>query len=391
MSVHSSSYQMKLEKALLDFDSHQEKSLSHLRTQLGQQHDDMIGKINLLWKTIFEKLKDEEWKQKPVKVVLPKVSLSRIPKKLNKNSPALKLRFVNSIIILSKDSDTEEEDVSSTNVHDLDSMMRNREEVREQGKKEVFNDEGVEEVFDDETKEKEDDDTKYYKSPPIIKELVYHEWLLNNPRPSWVKVKIKAGNPSNIKISCMIRHILMKHAYIDINSPINVMSRNQYNRIMTYKLGPRKKPSNLNKISNFVGRVRGLRVFVGSFAYKCDFMILEDTTSVIDGCLGEFAFGRPFIEETGLVSNNEEGIVMFKQDDSKITFKMPHTMEIFKQIRLRGLSTNSIPSFAHEENFSHGRMHYYQSLLIGDEYKQDSGDRSGIRHLMRLEKKIMED
>ncbi|GJW73913.1 hypothetical protein Tco_0133283 [Tanacetum coccineum] len=30
--------------------------LSHLRTQIEQQHDDMIGKINLLWKTVSEKL-----------------------------------------------------------------------------------------------------------------------------------------------------------------------------------------------------------------------------------------------------------------------------------------------------------------------------------------------
>ncbi|GKA74992.1 MAK10-like protein [Tanacetum coccineum] len=48
ISIHSSSYQIKLEKALLDFDSHKEKILSHLKTQLGQQQDDMIGKINLL-------------------------------------------------------------------------------------------------------------------------------------------------------------------------------------------------------------------------------------------------------------------------------------------------------------------------------------------------------
>ncbi|GJY98658.1 hypothetical protein Tco_0516088 [Tanacetum coccineum] len=80
-------------------------------------------------------------------------------------------------------------------------------------------------------------------------------------------------------------------------------------------------------------------------------------------------FGRPFIDETGLVYNEEEGTVMFEQDNEKITFKMPHTMEVFKQIKLMGLSTDSIPPFAHEENFGHGRTHYYQSLLIGDEYK----------------------
>ncbi|GJX14797.1 hypothetical protein Tco_0206555 [Tanacetum coccineum] len=70
---------------------------------------------------------------------------------------------------------------------------------------------------------------------------------------------------------------------------------------------------------------------------------------------------------------------------------MPHTMEIFKQTRLMGLSTDSIPSTAYEENFGHGRTHYHQSLLIGDEYKHDEGERRGIRHLMRLEKEIIED
>ncbi|GJV19541.1 hypothetical protein Tco_1368561 [Tanacetum coccineum] len=60
------------------------------------------------------------------------------------------------------------------------------------------------------------------------------------------------------------------------------------------------------------------------------------------------------------------------------------------QTKLMGLSTDSIPPFAHEENFGHGRTHYYQSLLIGDEYKQDRGERRGIRHLMRLEKEMMD-
>ncbi|GJZ83422.1 protein kinase-like domain, concanavalin A-like lectin/glucanase domain protein [Tanacetum coccineum] len=189
----------------------------------------------------------------------------------------------------------------------------------------------------------------------------------------------------------MIRHFFKRHAYIDLESPINVMSRRLYNRIMTYGLESRVKPSNPNKISNFVGRVRSLKIFIGSFTYECDFMILEDTTRIIDRHLGEMAFGRPFIEETGLIYNREEGTVKFKQNDEKITFKMPHTMEIFKQTRLMGLSTDSIPPSAYEENFGHGRTHYYQSLLIGNEYMQDGGDRRGIRPLMRLEREMMGD
>ncbi|GJR88170.1 hypothetical protein Tco_0212181 [Tanacetum coccineum] len=101
-------------------------------------------------------------------------------------------------------------------------------------------------------------------------------------------------------------------------------------------------------------------------------------------------FGRPFIDETGLVYNEEEGTVIFKQGDEKIMFKMPHTMKMFEQTRLMGLSTDSIPPSAYEENFGHGRTHYYQSLLIGEEYKHDKGDRRRIRHLMRLEKEMMD-
>ncbi|GKE55330.1 hypothetical protein Tco_1494515 [Tanacetum coccineum] len=90
-------------------------------------------------------------------------------------------------------------------------------------------------------------------------------------------------------------------------------------------------------------------------------------------------FGRPFIDETGLVYNKEKGTVMFRKNDEKLTFKMPHTMKIFRQTKLIGLNTDSIPPFAHEENFGHGRTYYYQSLLIGEEYKQEGGDRRGIR------------
>ncbi|GJZ08499.1 protein kinase-like domain, concanavalin A-like lectin/glucanase domain protein [Tanacetum coccineum] len=260
------------------------------------------------------------------------------------------------------------------------------EEIKEK-ESEFETDEEVEEIIEE---EEDDRDDENFNSFLTMVELTHHEWLLKNPRPLWVKARIRAGSLNNIKISCMIGHFFKRHAYIDLESPINIMSKHQYNQIMTYGLRSRQKPSSPNKISNFVGRRRGLKIFIGSFAYECDFMILEDTTSIIDHHLGEMVFGRPFIEETGLVYNEEEGAVMFKQDDEKFTFNMPHTMKIFKQTRLMGLSTDSIPPSAYKENFGHGRTHYYQSLLIGDEYKQDEGDRRGIKHLMRLEKEMMD-
>ncbi|GJY88035.1 hypothetical protein Tco_0502663 [Tanacetum coccineum] len=69
------------------------------------------------------------------------------------------------------------------------------------------------------------------------------------------------------------------------------------------RLEPRRKPSNPKKNCNFVGRVKGLKVFVGNFTYECDFMVLEDTTSVIEHYLGSVVFRKPFVEVTGLVYN----------------------------------------------------------------------------------------
>ncbi|GJW91423.1 retrovirus-related pol polyprotein from transposon TNT 1-94, partial [Tanacetum coccineum] len=127
---------------------------------------DMIRKINLLWKTVSEKLNDVSTPKNARNSMAPKsiVAISRVEreelrkkgikspsklfslkylspasiKELNKNSSAPKrVHFVNSIVLLSKDSDTEE-DVSSTNVcrHDLSKMMKGNEEVKDQGKEE---------------------------------------------------------------------------------------------------------------------------------------------------------------------------------------------------------------------------------------------------------------
>ncbi|GKB66886.1 protein kinase-like domain, concanavalin A-like lectin/glucanase domain protein [Tanacetum coccineum] len=394
----------------------------------------MIVKINILWKTVSKKLnvasppenarnskapksiaaishdEKEELRKNGIKslskLLSPKYISPASIKELNKNQSSPKcIYFINSIVILSTDSDTEEEDDSSTNACDLNlsGMVKGKEKVKEKGKEEDIMeiDMEVEEVIEEEESEfktdeeveeifKEEEDDENFNSIPTMKELSHHEWLIKNTRPPWVKAKVRARSPNNIKISCMVGNIFKRHTYIDLGSPIDIMSRRQYNQIMTYGLRSRQKPSNPNKISNFVGRIRGLKIFIGSFAYECDFMILEDTTSIIDHHLGEMVIRRTFIKETGLVYNKGEGTVMFEQNDEKITFKMPHTMEIFRKTKLMGLSTDSIPPFAHEENFGHGNMHYYQSLLIRDEYKQEGGDRRGIRHLMRLEKEMID-
>ncbi|GKF36284.1 hypothetical protein Tco_0113042, partial [Tanacetum coccineum] len=220
----------------------------------------------------------------PLNLFSPKYLSPASIKELNKNPSALKrVHFINSIVILSKDSDMEE-DASSTNVcrHDLGKMTRGNEKVKKQGKgedemeidvevKEVIKEEESEFETDEEVEEilgeeEEDEDDENFNSFPTMKKLSHHEWLLKNPRPHWVKARIRAGSLNNIKISCMIGHFFKKHAYIDLESPVNIMSRHQYNQIMNYGLRSRQKPSNLDKNNNFVGRVRRLKFFIGSIA-----------------------------------------------------------------------------------------------------------------------------
>ncbi|GKD02681.1 hypothetical protein Tco_1177655, partial [Tanacetum coccineum] len=182
----------------------------------------MIGKTNLLWKTVYQKLNDvstpenarnsmahksiaaisqderEELRKKgiksPSKLFSSKYLSPGSIKELNKNPSAPKrVHFINSIVILNTDSDTEEEDTSSTNTHEheLGDMVRRSKEVKEQGKveddmetnmevedvieeeeSEFKTDEEVEEIFKE---EEEDEDDENFNSFPTMKELSHHE------------------------------------------------------------------------------------------------------------------------------------------------------------------------------------------------------------------------
>ncbi|GKE41445.1 hypothetical protein Tco_1468729 [Tanacetum coccineum] len=109
-----------------------------------------------------------------------------------------------------------------------------------------------------------------------------------------------------------------------------------------------------------MGRVKGLKVFLGNFTYKCNFMVLEDTTSVIDHDLGSAVFGKPFVEATGLVYDKDEGTTTFEKDKEKIVFKMAHKVEMFKNIDFMDLKTDCIPPFVIENyGYKYNRILMY--------------------------------
>ncbi|GJW59763.1 MAK10-like protein [Tanacetum coccineum] len=128
--------------------------------------------------------------------------------------------------------------------------------------------------------------------------------------------------------------------------------------------------------------LRGQKVFVGNFTYECDFMVLEDTTSVIDHDLGSVVFEKPFIEATGLVYDREEGKITFEKDKEKIVFKMPYKMEMFKHIDFTDIKPDRIPPFVIESDDDNNRKtHYSDSLDLGPEYKHDENVCRAIRSI----------
>ncbi|GKC09597.1 hypothetical protein Tco_1001207, partial [Tanacetum coccineum] len=243
----------------------------------------------------------------------------------NRNpSSPKRVHFVNSIVILNKEDEAKEEG----NVKASTTEYEDHEMTME-------SEEEFEEETEDEIEEAEEDSPKHFDTFPTMKEL-----------------------------------------------------RLQYNWIMSKRLGPRRKPSNPGKICNFIGRVKRLKVFVGNFTYECDFMVLEDTTSVIDHDLGSVIFRKPFVKATGLIYDREEGTITFEKDKEKIMFKMPHKMEMFKHIDFTDKRTDRIPYFAREnDDGSSRKTHYSDSLDLGPEYKHDENVSRAIQSLIAMKAK----
>ena len=78
-----------------------------------------------------------------------------------------------------------------------------------------------------EEKKEEEVNKEYFDLYPTREELAYYSHLIDSPRSPYARIvpKVKRENPNNLKIPCMIGYKFIDNAYIDIDSPINVMSR----------------------------------------------------------------------------------------------------------------------------------------------------------------------
>ncbi|GJS38032.1 hypothetical protein Tco_0536414 [Tanacetum coccineum] len=137
---------------------------------------------------------------------------------------------------------------------------------------------------------------EYFDTFPTRDELTYHRYLMSGIIHSIFLRNpiITEGCLYNLKIPCNIVHVHIEKAYIDLNSPLNIMTRMIYNWIRRRKLDPRENAN--GGISNFTGRIKGMHVFIGNFTYVIDFMIIEDisTLRLSQVVLRETLFGRNF-------------------------------------------------------------------------------------------------
>ncbi|GJU00309.1 hypothetical protein Tco_1110647 [Tanacetum coccineum] len=173
----------------------------------------------------------------------------------------------------------------------------------------------------------EGQEVEYFDIFSTRSEHAYHKYLMCGPIPSIFLRKpiIIEGCPSNLKIPCNIGHVHVEKAYINLNSPLNTMTRMMYNWIIRRKLDPRE---NVNGgVSNFTRRIKGMHVFVGNFTYIMDFMIIEDISSSIDPRLSQEVLGKPFVEISNMTHDPPEGVVKFTNRNNEVAYKMPHKIE----------------------------------------------------------------
>nr|GEW41641.1 homeodomain-like protein [Tanacetum cinerariifolium] len=119
-------------------------------------------------------------------------------------------------------------------------------------------------------------------------------------------------------------------AYLDPFLPKNIISRKAYNTIMVEGVEGTEK--------NLVAIIRDVYVFVGSFTYIIDFMVLEDIGEFTVSDMTEVSMGKPFRKITKLKYDFSKGLVSFTKIFDTYIFRMPCIIP-----RLRNFNRSKIP------------------------------------------------
>ncbi|GJW52601.1 hypothetical protein Tco_0096686 [Tanacetum coccineum] len=216
---------------------------------------------------------------------------------------------------------------------------------------------------------------------PTEKKLAYHKELLGEPQPpfSTLEPKIKRDDPWSLKIPCVIGTVYTGHAYINLQSPDNIMSRAYYNKIREKPFQARRNLHQPYKLCNFVERAKNVHIFIRCFVYVVDFMILEDLGSIIDSGLSEVVLGQPFAHTSKLTYDESLGLIRFSQRYDEVVFRMPQRTKELDLVS--SLENDKFEAFfvknlkVRKKGFKHvleKRKGYYKACMnLGHTYKRD--------------------
>ncbi|GJU91867.1 hypothetical protein Tco_1304290 [Tanacetum coccineum] len=270
-------------------------------------------------------------------------SQSSLGEPIRNSSSPKRVHFINTITILSKEDEPRKIEIVKQDTKDNDHELIVKVEEKSKESKDVmfveliknYDDSSEEELrVDKNTVTKEEFGVEYFDIFLTRSELAYHKYLMCAPVSSLFLRNpiIVGGSHSNLKISCNIGHVHIAKDYIDLNPPINVMTRMQYNWIMRKQFEPREDPEGIRGISNFTRRIKGMHIFLGNFTYVSDFMIVEDISSIIDPRLSQVVLGKPFVEVSNMTHDSSIGVVKFTIKDNEIAYKMPHKIEQYNSL-----------------------------------------------------------
>ncbi|GJZ66604.1 hypothetical protein Tco_0623300 [Tanacetum coccineum] len=148
------------------------------------------------------------------------------------------------------------------------------------------------------------------------------------------------------------------------------------NTITRRQLEPKEDPKGIRGICNFIGRFKGMHIFVGNFTYVSGFMIVEDISSIIDTRLSQVVLGKPFVKISNMTYDLSLSVVRFMIGIDEIAYKMPHKIEQYNS--LSDLEKEHIKSvyFRNKEDKRRGVVYviskilrfYKECLELGPEY-----------------------
>ncbi|GJT01561.1 hypothetical protein Tco_0822730 [Tanacetum coccineum] len=161
---------------------------------------------------------------------------------------------------------------------------------------------------------------------------------------------INSFNGDDLTFECMIGFRNFT-AYLDPFLPTNIISRKAYNAIMVDRLE--------GTGTNLVAIVKDVYVFVRSFTYIADFVMLEDIGEFIMSDMAEVLMGRPFRKITKLKYDVAKGLVLFTKIFDTYTYRMPRTIP-----RLKNFNWSKVPPLLElsQNDLMNGFRHPYEKF-----------------------------